>query len=54
MEEVPREELTGDEMNSPTLIIYRVCAYSTVVSTTDADFLYKEIGHHGRPSRFRQ
>ena len=54
MEEVPREELMVDEMNSPTLIISRVCAYSTVVSTTDADFLYQEMGHHGRPLRFKQ
>ena len=68
MEEVPREELTADEMNSPISIVYRACAYCMqvweeddldilvcmVVCTTLADFLYKGMGHHGRPSRFRQ
>ena len=52
MEEVPREELTVDEMKSPISIIYRLCAYCLVICTTNAYFLCKGMSHHGRPSRF--
>ena len=68
MEEVPREELTVDGMNSPILMIYRVCAYCIrsweedgldilicmVARTTSADFPCNGMSHHGKPSRYRQ
>ena len=54
MEEVPRQELTADEMNSPISIIYRLCAYCLVICTTNADFLYEGMSHDGRLLRSRQ